>query len=113
MLGIGTIDWIAIGIYLVLTVAAGLYAARKVKDTTDFFMAGRRFGKPFMIFFAFGAGTSGNDAVGVSAKTVTSGLSGIWFQWLWLFCTPFYWLIAPVMRRMCLRPAGVRRELHR
>ena len=62
--------------------------------------AGRRFGKPFMIFFAFGAGTSGNDAVGVSAKTYTNGLSGIWYQWLWLFCTPFYWLIAPVMRRM-------------
>src|SRR5690606_12293077 len=26
--------------------------------------------------------------------------SGIWYQWLWLFCTPFYWLIAPVFRRM-------------
>ncbi|MBN1347129.1 MAG: sodium:solute symporter family protein, partial [Phycisphaerae bacterium] len=26
--------------------------------------------------------------------------SGIWAQWLWLFCTPFYWLIAPVFRRM-------------
>jgi SSS family transporter len=74
-----------------------------VVDTSDFFMAGRRFGKVFMIFFSFGAGTSGNDAVGVSSKTFTSGLSGIWWQWLWLFCTPFYWLIAPVMRRMrCL-----------
>ncbi|HIE83092.1 MAG TPA: hypothetical protein EYQ00_04245, partial [Dehalococcoidia bacterium] len=41
------------------------------------------FGKAFMIFFAFGAGTSGNDAVGVSSKTVTNGLSGIWYQWLW------------------------------
>lgn len=103
MLGIGVVDWIAIGIYLAFTIGAGIYAARKVKDTTDFFMAGRRFGKPFMIFFAFGAGTSGNDAVGVSAKTYTNGLSGIWYQWLWLFCTPFYWLIAPVMRRMrCL-----------
>ena len=53
-----------------------------------------------MIFFAFGAGTSGNDAVGVSAKTYTNGISGIWYQWLWLFATPFYWLIAPVFRRM-------------
>lgn len=103
VLGIGIVDWIAISLYLVLTVGAGIYAAKKVKDTTDFFMGGRRFGKAFMIFFAFGAGTSGNDAVGVSSKTYTNGLSGIWYQWLWLFCTPFYWLIAPVLRRMrCL-----------
>jgi Na+/proline symporter len=103
MLGIGGLDWVAIGIYILGTVIVGVYMARKVKDTTDFFMAGHRFSKPFMIFFAFGAGTSGNDAVGVSSKTYTNGLSGIWYQWLWLFCTPFYWLIAPIMRRMrCL-----------
>jgi SSS family transporter len=103
MLGIGGWDWFAIAVYIIGTILVGVYMASKVKDTTDFFMAGRRFGKPFMIFFAFGAGTSGNDAVGVSSKTYTNGLSGIWYQWLWLFCTPFYWLIAPVLRRMrCL-----------
>jgi Na+/proline symporter len=37
--------------------------------------------------------------VGVASKSFSSGLSGIWYQWLWLPCTPFYWLIAPVMRR--------------
>lgn len=100
MLGIGRWDWLAVGIYLIATTAIGFWTVRRVKDTTDFFMAGRRFGKPFMIFFSFGAGTSGNDAVGVSSKTYTNGLSGIWYQWLWLFCTPFYWLIAPVFRRM-------------
>jgi len=103
MLGISFWDWVAIFIYFAVTVVAGIWTVRKVKDTTDYFMAGRRFGKPFMIFFAFGAGTSGNDAVGVSSKTFTAGMSGIWYQWLWLFCTPFYWLIAPIMRRMrCL-----------
>ncbi len=102
-LGIGPWDWTALIAYFVLITFLGLWTARKVSDTADFFMAGRRFGKAFMIFFAFGAGTSGNDAVGVSSKTYTNGLSGIWWQWLWLFCTPFYWLIAPVMRRMrCL-----------
>jgi len=100
MLGIGGWDWFAVGIYLVVTTVIGFWTVRRVKSTTDFFMAGRRFGKPFMIFFSFGAGTSGNDAVGVSAKTFTNGMSGIWYQWLWLFCTPFYWLIAPVFRRM-------------
>ncbi|MBM4082285.1 MAG: hypothetical protein FJ278_21455, partial [Planctomycetes bacterium] len=28
------------------------------------------------------------------------GLGGIWYQWMWLFCTPFYWLIAPITRRL-------------
>ena len=102
-LGINIADWIAIGIYLVGITIIGVWTVSKVKDTADFFMGGRTQNKWFMMFFAFGAGTSGNDAVGVSAKTYTSGMSGIWFQWLWLFCTPFYWLIAPVMRRMrCL-----------
>ena len=57
ILGIGGWDWFAIGVYIAVMVVIGVYSARKVKDTTDFFMAGRRFGKPFMIFFAFGAGT--------------------------------------------------------
>jgi SSS family transporter len=102
-LGLRGWDWVTLLLYIGLTIWAGVAATRKVRDTVDFFMGGRRFGKLFLVFFAFGAGTSGNDAVGVSSKTFTTGLSGIWYQWLWLFCTPFYWLIAPVMRRMrCL-----------
>ena len=100
MLGIGGWDWFALGLYLVGITALGVWTARKVKDTADFFIGGRRFGKTFMVFFSFGAGTNGNQAVGVAAKTYTDGLSGIWYQWLWLFATPFYWIIAPFFRRM-------------
>ncbi|HEO71424.1 MAG TPA: sodium:solute symporter family protein [Candidatus Hydrogenedentes bacterium] len=100
MLGIGGWDWITLGIYLVGVTAIGVWTARKVKDTADFFIGGRRFGKAFMLFFAFGAGTNGNQAVGVASKTYSNGMSGIWYQLLWLFSTPFYWLIAPVFRRM-------------
>ena len=64
----------------------------------DFFMP-RRFGKTMLVAHAFGTGTHSDQAVGVASKTFTSGLSGIWYQWLWLFSTPFYWLIAPLMRR--------------
>lgn len=96
-------DYTALAVYLLGITAVGIWTVLKIKDTADFFMGGRMHNKWFMMFFSFGAGTSGNDAVGVSAKTYTSGISGIWYQWLWLFATPFYWLIAPVMRRMrCL-----------
>ncbi|HOH28055.1 MAG: Sodium/glucose cotransporter [Candidatus Hydrogenedentes bacterium ADurb.Bin101] len=100
MLGLSGWDWAALAVYFGIVVGIGVWSARRVSNTSDFFIGGRRFGKVMMVFFAFGAGTSGNDAVGVSSKTYTGGMSGIWFQWLWLFCTPFYWLIAPVFRRM-------------
>lgn len=100
LLGITAWDWAALLLYLVGITVIGVWAVRRISDSEDFFMGGRRFGKAFMIFFSFGAGTSGNDAVGVSAKAFTNGVSGIWYQWLWLFATPFYWLIAPVFRRM-------------
>jgi len=98
--GINVWDWLTLGVYLVGITFVGLWTARRVKDTADFFLGGRRFGKAFMVFFAFGAGTNGNQAVAVAAKTYSNGLSGIWYQFLWLFATPFYWIIAPVFRRM-------------
>ena len=100
MLGLSLWDWAALAVYFIVILIIGIWTARRISDTSDFFIGGRRFGKTMMVFFSFGAGTSGNDAVGVSAKTYVEGMSGIWFQWLWLFCTPFYWLIAPMFRRM-------------
>jgi len=100
ILGISSVDWIVLAGYLIGITILGVWAARRVKDTVDFFMGGRRFGKVFMVFFAFGAGTHSDQAVSVASKTYTNGLSGIWYQWLWLFSTPFYWLIAPIFRRM-------------
>jgi len=59
-----------------------------------------------MIMHAFGAGTHPGDVAGVASKTVERGASGIWVSWMWMFGTPFYWLIAPVVRRMrCLTMA--------
>jgi len=106
ILAISIWDWLALAIYLIGITVIGVWTARKVKDTTDFFIGGRRFGKIMMVFFAFGAGTNGNQAVGVAAKTYSNGLSGIWYQWLWLFATPFYWLIAPAFRRMRATTTG-------
>jgi len=87
-----------LGLYLVGITVIGIWAARRIKNIADFFMP-RRFGKVMMITHAFGTGTHSDQAVSVASKSFTNGLSGIWYQWLWLFATPFYWLIAPVMRR--------------
>jgi len=100
MLGVETIDWAVIVVYLAGITAIGVWAVKKVKSSASFFIGDRRFGKWMMMFFMFGAGTHSDQAVSVAAKTFRVGASGIWYQWLWLFATPFYWIAAPVFRRM-------------
>jgi Na+/proline symporter len=65
-------------------------------------MGDRKFGKVLMIAQALGTGTHSDQAVGVAGAAYTTGLAGIWYQWMWLFTTPFYWLLAPVFRRLRL-----------
>jgi len=91
-------DLCVLVLYLIGITAVGVWTARKIKNIADFCMP-RRFGKAMMIMHSFGTGTHSDQAVSVASKSFTNGLSGIWYQWLWLFATPFYWLIAPVMRR--------------
>ena len=100
MLGIEAIDWAVIIFYLVGITFIGLWAVKKVRSTASFFIGDRKFGKVMMAFFMFGSGTHSDQAVSVASKTYSSGASGIWYQWLWLFVTPFFWLIAPFFRRM-------------
>ena len=100
MLGIEAFDWMVIIAYLIGITFVGLWAVKKVRSTASFFMGDRKFGKIMMAFFMFGSGTHSDQAVSVASKTYSSGVSGIWYQWLWLFVTPFFWLIAPFFRRM-------------
>ncbi len=98
MLGLSIVDFFVLFVYLIGITLLGIYSMKKIKGVSDFIMP-RRFGKWMLTLHAFGSGTHSDQAVGVASKTYTSGLSGIWYQWLYLFGTPFYWLIAPVMRR--------------
>ena len=93
------IDIGVIVVYLLGVTFLGIKIGKRIKASADFFMP-RRFGKGMMMMHAFGTGTASDQAVVVSSASFKNGLSGIWFQWLWLFCTPFYWLIAPIFRRL-------------
>jgi len=100
MAGLAMIDLIVLVGYLLLMVVIGLWSSRTVKNTGDFFIGGRRFGKFMTMMFNFGTGTHSDQAVGVISKCYSVGLAGIWYQWLWLMVTPFYWLIGPILRRL-------------
>ena len=94
----GIIDAIVLVGYLLGITALGIWMARRVHNRSDFFMP-RRFGKATMIMHAFGSGTASDQAGAVVSGTFQYGVAGIWLQWQWMFATPFYWLIAPIMRR--------------
>jgi len=106
MFGVGWLEWFIVGLYFVLITIMGVWAAKRVKSAASFFISDRKFGKIMMIFYMFGAGTHTDQAVGVASKTYRVGASGIWYQWQWLFCTPFFWIIAPFFRRMRIVTTG-------
>ncbi|MEM1057063.1 MAG: sodium:solute symporter family protein [Bacteroidota bacterium] len=100
MLGLTLLDWAVIGVYVAGVTWLGLRIGRGVKTSGDYFMGGRRFGKLLMIAQAFGTGTRTSQVVAVSGGAAQQGFAAIWFQWIYLFSTPFYWLLAPVYRRL-------------
>jgi Na+/proline symporter len=93
------IDAVVLGVYLVGTTLLGIWAGRKAKASIAQYFMPRKFGKTMLLFYSFGTGTSSDSAVIVASATFKQGLSGIWYQWLWLPATPFYWGIAALMRR--------------
>jgi len=98
MFGLHVADVVVLVVYFVGMSLMGLKVAKGVQNMADFFMP-RKAGAALMIMHTFGSGTHSDQAVAVASKTYTNGLSGIWYQWCWLFPTPFYWLLAAVMRR--------------
>lgn len=94
------LDWLIVIIYLVSLVGMGIVASRRVKDTKNYFLGKRHFGKLIMIAQTFGVGTHAEMPVSLAGATYSFGISAIWYQWKNLFATPFYWIMAPIFRRV-------------
>ncbi|MCC7342041.1 MAG: sodium:solute symporter family protein [Bryobacterales bacterium] len=93
------LDWAVIFGYLILILIIGFAAARRVKDTHDYFLGGRSFNIWLLIAQSFGVGTHAEMPVSLTGATFKSGYAAIWYQWKNLFITPFYWILAPIFRR--------------
>jgi Na+/proline symporter len=93
-------DWIVIALYFVAVAAIGIAAGMRVKDSSHYFLGGRGFGRWLMIGQSFGVGTHAEMPVSLAGAVSQMGISGIWYQWKNLFATPFYWLFAPLLRRI-------------
>jgi Na+/proline symporter len=99
-MNIATLDWVVIVVYFVVITAVGLIAGYRVRRSAEYFLGGRRFGPWLMIFQSFGVGTHAEMPVSLAGAVYSVGASAIWFQWKNLFITPFYWIMAPVFRRI-------------
>ena len=105
-LGLDYAIWIVLVLYFAGMLLMGWWSKRGAHSQEGYLLGNRQFGVTMMIMHAFGAGTHPGNVAGVMSAAVVSGASSIWVSWMWLFGTPFYWLIAPVIRRMrCLTMA--------
>jgi len=105
-LGLHYAIWIVLVLYFAGMLLMGWWSKRGTHSQEGYLLGNRQFGVSMMIMHAFGAGTHPGNVAGVMSAAIVSGASSIWVSWMWLFGTPFYWLIAPVIRRMrCLTMA--------
>ena len=63
--------------YLLVTIAIGLWAAKRVKNTADFAIAGRHLPLAMIITTTFATWFGSETVLGIPAKFVQSGLNGV------------------------------------
>lgn len=95
-----TTDWILLIGFFVVIIALTVVAALRARSPEEYFTGGRRSRFFITLLFAFGSGTSSDSPSSVMAGTWRNGLAGLWWQFLWLPITPFYWVLAPLLRRL-------------
>ena len=64
-------------IYLLVTIAIGLYAAKRVKTSADFAVAGRSLPLVMIVTTTFATWFGSETVLGIPAKFVNSGLNGV------------------------------------
>ena len=89
----GILDWLIVGGYLAALGAVGIIATLRVRNTGQYFLGERRFGKLLMVAQSFGVSTHAEMPVSLAGAVYTMGISAIWYQWKNLFAMPFFWIM--------------------
>ncbi len=106
ILGLHIIDVLLILLYFVAMIWIGKRLRVRMKNTEDYFLAGRKMGRMYQFFLNFGASTDASQAAAVSREIYRQGIAGMWIQYIVLFLTPFYWFTAMLFRRSRLMTIG-------
>ena len=95
-----TIIWVIVCAYLLLNLLVGVYCHIRVKDSTDYLLAGRRIGVLMTAGTLAATEIGGGSTVGVAAKAYGSwGLSAGWYVVSAGIGVILVAFIAPLLRR--------------
>ena len=94
----GTLDWVAVGIYLCVILGIGYWATRRSDTSDDYFLAGRSIAWPLTGLSLFATNMSGSTLVGLIGGAYQMGLVIYNYEWtaivallvLILFFLPVY-----------------------
>jgi SSS family solute:Na+ symporter len=90
------VDWVLIGAYFVMVMGIGAYCARKTKDTTSYFLAGRHAGWIAVGGALFAANISSEHFVGLAGDGYTSGFAVAQFElFAAVACLALGWIFIP------------------
>ena len=68
--------WFVI-LYIAVSISIGLYAARRVKNTADYVVAGRHLPLPFIVATVFATWFGAETVLGIPAKFLNEGFKGV------------------------------------
>jgi Na+/proline symporter len=93
-------EWIPIFVITVMMFRMAIGPLGRRLRPDDYFTGGQLTSLRRLVFFTFGAGTCTDSTSSVVAGSWRSGLSGLWWQFIWLPVIPAFWLVAPLLRRL-------------
>jgi SSS family solute:Na+ symporter len=106
ILGLHLVDVVVVVLYVAGIIWVGIRLQRRLKDTQDFYLGGRRLGRFYQFFLNFGTATDASQASTVSREIYRQGIGGMWIQYLVIWLTPFYWFTSMLLRRVRLVTVG-------
>ena len=96
------LDLAIIVAYLGAVMYIGKRAAGSSKSEEGFFLAGRKLGKLYQFFLAFGNATEPQGAVSTASFVYQQGASGAWLSFQTVFMNPYFWFMNVWYRRVRL-----------
>lgn len=92
-------DYIILAGYLLLILGLGWRAASANRTEEGYYLAGRKLGKWYQVFFNFGNATEPQGAVSTASFVYERGASGVWYAFQTVFMNPYYWFMNVWFRR--------------
>lgn len=99
MFDLHPLDLAVLLLYLFIIIGVGLWARRRVKGTSGLYQGNRTFGRLLTAMLNLGNMTDAGQTASVTSEIYRQGLSGVWFQNIVLFHTPFQWFTSALQRR--------------